>query len=97
MNSSETLTVSCAHPVLQAGTEDEVIVGHLLTTRHTDIFGLPVDAHHLPSHHVDVGMQRKPGQVSAAVCMTVRSEENYCCNGFIIADHEHFFASYSRL
>lgn len=66
-----------SHLVLQAHTEDEVIVGNLLTARHEDIFGLPVDAHHLPSDHGDAGVQRQLGQVPAAVCMTAGSEEDW--------------------
>lgn len=68
-------SVSLSHLVLQARTEDEVIVVYLPTTGHKNVFGLPVDAHHLPRHHGDAGLQRELGQVSAAVCMTVGNEE----------------------
>lgn len=54
-------SASLSHLVLQARTEDEVIIQHLPITRYKDVFGLPVDAHHLPSHHVDAGMQRELG------------------------------------
>lgn len=70
-------SVSLSHLVLQACTQDEVIVGHLPTTTHKDVFGLPVDANHLPSHHVNAGMQRDLGQVSAAVCVTEGREEDW--------------------
>lgn len=69
-------SVSLSHLVLQAGAEDDVIVGHLPPTRHTDVSGLPVDGHHLPGHHIDAGMQRELVQVSAAVCMTAGREED---------------------
>lgn len=63
------------HLVLQARTEDEVIVGHLHTVGHQDKFRLPVDAHHLPGDHTDAGVQREPGKVSAAVRMTAGNRE----------------------
>lgn len=34
------------------------------------MFGLSVDAHHLPCHHTDVGTKGDKGEVSAAVRMT---------------------------
>lgn len=64
---------SVAHLVLQARTQDQVIVGHSPASRHTHAFGLPVDAHHLPGHHGDTGVQRQLGQVSTAVCMAAES------------------------
>lgn len=67
------------HLVLQARAEDEVIVGHLPGTRHPDVFGLPVDAHHLASHYIDVGMQREPSLVSAAVCVTTAEKRKTAC------------------
>lgn len=56
--------------VLQARAEDEVVVGNLPAPGHQHMFGLPVDAEHLPCHHADAGAQRQLGQVAAAVSMT---------------------------
>lgn len=56
--------------MLQASTEDEVVVGNLLPTGQEDVFGLPSDAHQLPRHHSDEGTHWDLGQVSAAVGMT---------------------------
>lgn len=64
-----------AHLVLQACTQDEVIVGHSPASRHTDAFGLPLDAHHLPGHRGDTDVQL--GQVSAAVCMAAESSAHF--------------------
>ena len=64
--------LSVCHLVLQAGAEDQVVVGHRHSTGHQNVFGLPVDGHHLPAHHADAGVQRQPGQISAAVRMTAR-------------------------
>lgn len=64
-----------SHLILQARTEDQVIVGNLPAARHQDIFGLPFDGNHLACHHGDAGVQRQLGQVPAAVCMTAGSEE----------------------
>lgn len=71
------LHTSSSHLVLEACAEDEVVVRHLLTTRHQDVFGLPVNAHHLLTHHTDAGVQRELGQVSAAVCMTAGNTIRY--------------------
>lgn len=52
-----------------------MVVWDLLPIRHQDVFGPPVDLHHLPHQHADVGEQEGLGQVSAAVGMTVGQEE----------------------
>lgn len=85
--------VSFSHLVLQACTEDEVIIGHLPKTRHQDVLGLPVDAHHLPSHHIDAGMQGQLGQVSAAVCVTAgsRDEDTWISNHLSLSSLKTLF------
>lgn len=64
----------CSRLVLEARAQDEVVVGQLHAAGHQDAFGLPVDAHHLPGHRGNAGLQGELGQVSSAVCMTAGRE-----------------------
>lgn len=70
----EQVKVGGAHLVLQACAQDQVVVAHSPASRHMHALGLPVDAHHLPSHHGDSGVQGQLGQVSADVCMAADSK-----------------------
>lgn len=73
---SSEVKLSVAHLVLQARTQDQVIVGHGPAPRHTHAFGLPVDAQHLSGHRGDTEVQRQLGQVSAAACVAADSSRN---------------------
>lgn len=68
------MKVGGAHLVLQACAQDQVVVTHSPASRHMHALGLPVDAHHLPSHYGDSGVQGQLGQVSADVCVAADSK-----------------------
>lgn len=65
---------SVPYLVLQASAEDQVVVGEAPSVGQTDKPALPVDGHHLGSHHADIVVKGLLVKVPAAVGVTTVEE-----------------------